>query len=249
MYPALLLLVTVTAALVERVLRRSGRARAWLEIAMVGGVAWIARDIGAISRQPLQHMFTVKMPKVAESVGPFRTEIHLPPELAYTSDWVPSSLSAEMANIGTLDCGTFPAFHTYFRDQNGRTAGMGARGRGDPVYGGEVFIPDGVGKASIDAWSPNVVRVKVTGAQAGEHVVLNQNWDAGWSADGTTALNWSDAVAAQLHGPESVVVFRYRPPTFIPGMIVWALTVGGIAWLYVRTRRRRDGAVSASARA
>jgi hypothetical protein len=237
MYPSLLLLVTVAAALADRVLRGSGRARAWLELAMVGAVAWIARDIAAVSRQPLLHMFPVRMPRVAESVGPFRTEIHLPSELAYTSDWAPSSLSAEMANIGTLDCGTFPALHNYFRDQDGRTAGMGARGRGDPAYRGEVFIPEGVGQASIDAWSPNEVRVKVTGAQAGEHVVLNQNWDPGWSADGKTALYWGDAVAAQLHGPGSVVVFRYRPPTFIPGLILWALTVGGIAWVYARTRR------------
>ena len=54
---------------------------------------------------------------------------------------------------------------------------------------------------------------------------------------GPTALYWGDAVAAQLHGPGSVVVFRYRPPTFIPGLILWALTVGGIAWVYARTRR------------
>ncbi len=238
MYPAALVLATLAAAFAERALRRSGRWRAWLEVGMIAGVAWIARDIATISRQPLAHAFTVKMPTTAESIGPFHTEVHLPAELAYTSDWAPPSLSAEMANIGTIDCGTFPAFHNYFRDQNGRTAGLGARGRGDASYKGEVFIPDGVGTASIDAWSPNEVKVAVRGAQAGEHVVLNQNWDPGWSAGGTTATNWSDSVAAQLHGPDSVVVFRYRPPTFIPGLVVCAMTVSGIAWAYRRKRRR-----------
>jgi hypothetical protein len=251
MYPALLFLATVAAALAERILRRVGRLRGLLEVTMIGGVAWIARDIATVSRESLSHVFSVKMPSVAESVGPFRTEIHLPSELAYTSDWVSSSLSAEMANIGTLDCGTFPAFHSYFRDQNGRVAGAGARGRGDAAYKGEVFVPDGVGKASIQSWSPNEVKVVVSGAQAGEHVVLNQNWDPGWSADGTLAVNWSDTVAAQLHGPDSVVVFRYRPPTFIPGLLVCAATLGGLAWAYVRRRKRYGVRVplSASARA
>jgi hypothetical protein len=180
------------------------------------------------------------MPTTVESVGPFHTEIHLPGELAYTSDWVASSLTAEMANIGTIDCGTFPALHNYFRDQSGRTAGLGARGRTDPAYKGEVFIPDGVGKAWIESWSPNEVKVGVSGAQAGEHLVLNQNWDEGWSANGESAQNWSDQVAAQLHGPASTVVFRYRPPTFIPGILVFALTVGGIVFVL---RRRRPAQV------
>jgi hypothetical protein len=236
MYPAALVLAAVAAALAERMLRRAGRWRAGLEIAMVVGVAWIARDIATISRQSLSHAFAVKMPRASESVGPFRTEIHLPGELAYTSDWAPPSLSAEIANIGTLDCGTFPAFHNYFRDKDGRIAGLGAHGRSDPAYKGEVFIADGVGSATIASWSPNEVKVEVTGAQAGEHLVLNQNFDEGWSANGESTQNWSDQVATQLHGPASTVVFRYRPPTFIPGILVFALTVGGIVFV---VRRRR----------
>ncbi len=236
MYPAVLLLATVAAAFFEAILRRTGRLRGWLEVALIGGVAWIARDVAEVSRQPLSHAFSVKMPRVEESTGPFHTEVHLPPELVYTSDWVPSSLSAEIANVGTIDCGTFPALHNYFRGQDGRAPGLGARGRADPAYKGEVFIPDGVGRATIDAWTPNEVRVAITGAQAGEHVVLNQNWDAGWSANGETAENWSDTLAAQLHGPNSVVTFRYRPPTFLPGLSVLAMTLGGLAWAYWRRR-------------
>ena len=247
MYPAVLVLATAAAAFAERFLRRSGRLRIGLELVAIAGVAWIARDIATISRQSLSHAFAVKMPRVAESVGPFHTEVHLPGELAYTSDWAPSSLPAEMANIGTTDCGTFPAFHNYFRDDKGRIAGVGARGRGDPEYKGEAFIADGVGTAAITAWSPNEVKVAVSGAQAGEHLVLNQNWDEGWSADGAAALNRADMVSAQLHGPSSTVVFRYRPPSFVPGVLVFAMTAGGIAFLYRHRRRpsrRRASAAS-----
>jgi hypothetical protein len=236
MYPSLLVLLTVTAGTMERVLRRSGALRGWLEGALVLGVAWVAYDIGEISRQPIAHMFTVKMPTVAEATDTFHTEIHLPASMAYTADWAPSSLPAEMGNIGTIDCGTFPALHNYFRDQNGRAPGLGARGRGDPAYKGEAFIPDGVGEASVIAWTPNAMTVAVHGAQAGEHVVLNQNYDEGWSADGQAAANWSDAVAAQLHGSDATIVFRYRPPTFWPGVLLGLATASGIVFLWRRTR-------------
>jgi hypothetical protein len=236
MYPALLLLLAVTAATFERVLRRSGGARALLEVALVAGVAWVAYDVGTVARQPTVHMFAVKMPPVAESTGPFHTEIHLPPQLAYTSDWVASSLTAEMANIGTIDCGTFPALHNYFRDQDGRTPGLGARGRSDPAYKGEAFVADGVGEASIASWTPNAMTVVVHGGQPGEHVVLNQNFDEGWTANGERALNWNDAVAAQVHDADATIVFRYRPRTFWLGVLLFLVTSGGIALVWRRVR-------------
>jgi hypothetical protein len=190
----------------------------------------------------------VKMPHVTESHDSFHTEIHIPPELAYTSDWAPPSLSAEMANIGTIDCGTFPALHNYFRDKEGRIAGLGARGRSDPAYKGEVFVADGVGRATIESWSPNVVKVSVTGAQPGEHVILNQNWDPGWSANGEETTSWSDQVAAQLHATNSTVVFRYRPTTFLPGVLVFVLTVGWLAAAHRLRRRIRAGSVRGAPR-
>jgi hypothetical protein len=146
-----------------------------------------------------------------------------------------------MANIGTIDCGTFPAFDNFFRDKNGRAPGMGARGRGDPAYRGETFIVEGVGEATMVAWSPNAMTVHVTGARAGEHVVLNQNWDAGWRADGSTATNWEDDVAAQLHGPEATGVFRYCPRFWYAGLAVFAVTVGAIGYAYWLTFKRHSG--------
>jgi hypothetical protein len=238
LYPGLLLLVTVAASWLEWTLRRSGRARAWLEVALVAGLACVAIDIATVARQPMTHAFVTVMPQVQESTGPFRTEIHLPPELAYASDWAPPSLPSEMANIGTIECGTFPALDSCYRDRKGRAPGLGARGRGDPAYKGEAFIPDGVGEAAIVSFTPNVVTVQVKGAQAGEHVVLNQNWDAGWTADASPAMNWADTVAAQLHGPEATVVFRYRPRFWYLGLFVFAATAAAIGYAYRLSRAR-----------
>jgi hypothetical protein len=237
MYPALLLLLIVTASVLERVLRRAGPVRAWLEIAMVPAVAWIAYDIAIVARQPMSHTFANQMPAVTESTGPFRTEVHIPPEMNYAPDWAPPSLPAEMANIGTIDCGTFPMFHNYVRDRNGRAPGLGAHGRGDPAYKGEAFIADGVGQATISSFAPNAIEVQVTGAQPGEHVVLNQNWDAGWTADGVPAMNWSDTVATQLHAPTAKIMFRYRPRSFVAGLVCALATLAGIIFASRFTRR------------
>ncbi len=249
-YPALLLLLTITAAVVDKALRRSGRARPLLELALLAGVAAVARDVGLVARQPMLHALTTPMPSVAESTGPFHTEIHLPAELAYTSDITSLSLTAEMANIGTTDCSTFPGLNMYVRDSSGRASGLGARGVGDPAYRGEAYVAEGIGRATIERWTPNEMTVAVHGAQAGEHVVLNQNWDPGWRAGGEPALDMADQVAAQLHGPDSTIVFRYRPRLFWPGVAVFVVTTAGLiarAWLARRaTSRRRPPRASAA---
>ncbi|HEX3343434.1 MAG TPA: hypothetical protein VHS09_02625 [Polyangiaceae bacterium] len=242
MYPALLLLLAVTASAAERLLRRAAWARGALELLLVAAVSYVAYDVGQIAHQPTRHMFTAKMPAVAESTGPFHVEPHLPRELVYEAEWAPSSLTAEMANVGTIDCGTFPAFHNYFRDQQGHVPGLGAHGVGDKDYRGEAFIPEGVGTATVTRWSPNEVAVEVHGAQPGEHVVLNQNYDPGWSARGHEVDDWLDTVRADLHEPDATVVFRYRPPTFLPGVLVFVVTLGGIGWAYRRARRARAAA-------
>jgi hypothetical protein len=194
----------------------------------------------------MMHVFGNHMPAVTESTGPFHTEIKIPREMDYAPDYAPPSLPAEMANIGTIDCGTFPGLNVYVRDQNGRVSGLGARGRGDPLYRGEAFVPDGVGHAEVVSFTPNAITVRVTGAQAGEHVVLNQNWDAGWKANGDPVLNWSDTIAAQVHEPDSTIVFRYRPRLWYPGLAAFVATLAGIVFAYVAQRRIRRHASTAS---
>jgi hypothetical protein len=245
LYPALILLLAVTAAACERVLRRVGRLRPLFEVAMLAGVAWIAKDVGNVAREPFEHAFANTAPPIEDSLGPFHTEIHLPPELNYAPDWAPSSWPAILANFGTIDCGTFPGLNNVIRDRNGRTPGLGARGRGDPLYRGEAFVSDGEGHASITSFSPNAVTVHAIAARAGEHVVLNQNWDTGWSADGRPAINWEDQVAAPLHGSDASVVFRYRPRFWYAGLGAFIVTICAIAFAHrvaLRRRRLRQGA-------
>jgi hypothetical protein len=242
MYPGILMLVVLAAAAAERLLVRSGRLRAWLEIAALAGVAWIARDVAEIARQPIAHMFATKMPDVKDSMGPFHTEMHLPAALAYQYEWSPASLTAILANIGTTDCGTFPAFHNFWRDRNGNLPGIGARGSGDPRYKGEAWIPEGTGKAELTGFTPNMMTVTVHDARPGDHVVLNQNWDPGWSVNGKRTVGWDDAVSTTIDAPTQTFVFRYRPATLWLGIAVFVLTVGGLVgvpWRLRRIRRRR----------
>jgi hypothetical protein len=236
MYPALLALLAVTAAAFERGLRRTGPLRGWIEIVLVAGVALIAYDVAKIARQPITHMFATQMPVVPESTGPFHTEQHLPMPLMYQSDWAPPSLSAEMANIGTIDCGTFPAFHNFWRDHNGNVPGLGAKGVGHQAYRGEVFVEDGPGTATVTSWTPNEVTVQVHGAQPGDRVVLDQNWDSGWSASPGPAAEWHETVSTLLHDSDATIVFRYRPRTFWPGVLLFLAWGTALVAIAKRTR-------------
>jgi hypothetical protein len=238
MYPSLLLLLALTASALERLLVRSGRARAWLEVALLAAVAGVAYDVATVSREATTHMFARPMPAVPETTGPFHTEHRLPRELAYEYEWSPASLTAEMANIGTIECGTFPAFHHQYRDDRGHIPGLGARGVGDPDYRGEAFVADGPGTATITRWTPNAMTVEVRGANPGTRVVLDQNYDPGWSANGTATESWHDTVAATVPSADATIVFRYRPPTFWPGVAVFVVTCGVLVWAFVRARRR-----------
>lgn len=238
-YPGLLLLLVVTAAAFDRIFRHSGRVRGWLEVAAFAGAVWTAYDVGKVASQPVRHAFAVPMPTVPESMDPFHTEVHVPAELTYSASWSSPSLTAELANIGTIDCGTFPGFHNYYRNASGHVHGLGAHGRGDPAYKGETFIAEGLGNAMVLSFTPNAVAVLVTGARTGEHVVLNQNWDAGWTANGAPALNMDDTVAAPLEGPEATVVFRYRPRLWNAALVIFGATIGGIGYAFRLERKAR----------
>ncbi len=237
LYPALLCLAVVAVGAIEHGLQRTKMARVWFELVLVVAVAWTARDIAAVAEQPITHMFTNRLPATVDATSAFYTEIHLPAQLNFAPDYSPPSLPAEIGNFGTIDCTTFPGLNNFVRDRDGRASGLGARGRGDPLYRGEVYVAEGGGHAAVASWSPNAVTVRVTGARPATHLVLNQNWDAGWSANGSGALDWADQVAADLHGPDETIVFRYVPRYFVFALFVFVATLGGIAYAYVASRR------------
>jgi len=241
LYPAMLLLGGVAAWMIENAMTRSGRFRVWLELAAMVAAAAVAYDVASVSRVSLEHAFEREPPRAQESLGPFRTELHPPPEIGYPTggDWAPNTLPNVIANIGTIDCGSFFQFHNWYRDHNNHTPGLGAKGIGQPGYQGEAYVAEKRGQATIVRWSPNAVTVKVSQARPGDHLILNQNWDPGWSANGRPSLNWADLPAAVLKGESETVVFRYVPPTLWPGLLIFATAVGAIAWAGWAAQRLR----------
>lgn len=240
LYPAVLVLGCAAASGAERLLGRAGPRRAFLE-ALLGAVALVcAIDMGLVAREPMAQSFVDPAPVTAEGAKPFHVVHRLPPRADYkTNLWDVATLPGVMENVGTMECVTFAGFHETYRDMFGRMPGLGAWGHDDPDYRGEAYVAEGEGSATITAWTPNEVVVTVHGAHAGDHLVLNQNWDTGWSADGAPAMAYRDAVATTLGptGPEGgtwIVTFRYRPRTFGLGLAVFIATAAGIALVLAR---------------
>jgi hypothetical protein len=239
-YPAVLLFGVLAAVVVERLLQmqRSGRARALGEVVVLAAAGWIAFDISRVAVLPMQAGFGVPAPVLRDEASNFHTEKVAPPALRYNADWAPPALSGEIANIGTIDCSTFPGLNSYVRE--GLSAGLGAKGKGDPAYRGEVFTASQKGTAEIQTWTPNVVTVQVAGAVPGDMVVLNQNFDPGWRVNGGSAANYHDTVAARIDSPSQAFVFRYRAPWWWLSLALFVLTVAGIvaAFWVARVLRR-----------
>jgi len=240
LYPAVLVFGCAAASGAERLLGRAGQRRAFVEALLGAGALACAIDMGLVAREPMAQSFVDPAPAIADTVTPFHVVHRLPPRADYqTNLWDVTTLPGVMENVGTMECVTFAGYHEIERDMFGRTPRLGAWGEEDPDYRGEAYVAEGEGSATITSWTPNEVVVTVRGAQPGDRLVLNQNWDAGWSADGTPAIAYRDAVATTL-GPATAVDgtwsvrFRYRPRTFGLGLAVFIATAAGIALFLAR---------------
>jgi hypothetical protein len=125
----------------------------------------------------------------------------------------------------------------FARDAEGHAPGLGARGRRDPEYRGEAFTASGKGKAMLTHFSPNEFVVETYGVPPGDLVVLNQNWDPGWQANGRPVLNFADLNATRSLAPNEQIVFRYRPRLLWHSLAIFGLTVGLIALAARRATR------------
>lgn len=230
LYPALLLFACLAADAAETALIRSGRARAVAEIGLLVALAWIARDVATAARKPLLDQLQNAGPTTAESAAPFRTEQRLPSALAYQADEPgPTTLSAELANVGTIECNLYEDLENRAGSgaaRDGRSPKIGAHGVGEAGYHGEVALVEGKGTAHFLHWSPNAFDVQVDGAAPGELVAVNQNWDAGWRVDGAPALDHDHTIAARVSAPSQTLSFRYRPRWLWAGVILFLLTLG-----------------------
>jgi len=236
LYPAVLVLGCAAASGGERLLGRAAGRRAVFEALLGVAALCCAIDLGLVAREPLAEAFVNPAPQMADEVTPFHIVHKLPPRADYrTNLWDIATLPGIIDNVGTMECVTFAGYHETQRDMFGRMPGLGAWGEGDPDYRGEAYVAEGEGSAAVVSWTPNEVVVSVHGARAGEHVVLNQNWDPGWTADGVPAVAVHDAVGAAVLADVETVRFRYRPRTWNLGLALLAAT--GALIVLALTRR------------
>jgi hypothetical protein len=212
LYPAVLLCAAVAASSAERALVRTRLLRRPLEIGLVVMVLFIGRDIAEVARRPLTHAFWMQMRPVAPAAQ-FHMEYDAPANLQYVvGDYAPPALPAMLAGIGVLRCSLHPGLNIFAPapTSKGRPFGMGAFGKGEPEYRGEAYLAEGKGTANIVSFTPNRVEVEFAGAEPGDLLVLNQNWDAGWEADGKAVVRYRDTLGAKVSKPGGRIVFRYR---------------------------------------
>jgi hypothetical protein len=250
LHPCVLAFAVLAAGCVGRLLDRAARASPsrWPgRLALVGALGltvFLAGDVASVARRSLGGTLSYALPAYHPS-GQFHIEVEPPPShyyRGYSSD-VPA-LPAMMENIGAIDCWMFPPYISYYRSSiTGRIPGQGARGKGDPEYRGETYLLGADGSTAREWWSPNAVAVHYEGAHPGDLIVLNQNWDPGWSANGDPAVDSRGAVAARAPGSSGEIVFRYRPAGAGLGLALFALTLASLLiaarWRRVVTRLRR----------
>jgi hypothetical protein len=156
------------------------------------------------------------------------------PKLRDRYEWPAKIIYPSMlANTGMITCYGVPL---EFRS--------GAVGSDQAGYRGLVFL-NGPGSATIEAWAPNSVRVRVQGAGAGTQIVYDTSFDPGWRVDGRPAEAWRGLVSGPVAAGDSTVELRYRPVGLAPGLLLFALTL--VVWSVVLLRQRRGGAVTTSA--
>jgi hypothetical protein len=239
-YPAVLVLAVVFASVLERGVARLRGLRPVGELVLLACAAWVSWDIAQVARLPMAQMFDGHMPSMPVKTDEFHTEARVTQQYQYDGiSYGQASLPSEMANVGQIECMIFPGLSVFAKDAKGVVHGMGAKGRGDPAYRGEAYTASGKGHAELVHFTPNAMTVHVDGAEPGDLLVLNQNWDPGWRADGVPAANYNDAVATLVHASNETVLFRYRPHYWWLSLGICAVTIGGIAAAFERVRRAR----------
>jgi hypothetical protein len=236
-YPAFMLLSIVAARVIEDRLRARARIAVAAVLAVCAGlVAWENARVVA-------PWFRLHPPAVAVR-SEFVQYARVPPELSYGEVDLegprgvggPAGLAVHGARVGSLECSLFSGLnHVMVNKETGRPSAMGARGIGDPHYRGEAFV-EGEGTATIERFSPGEVIVRVEGASPGSLLVLNQNWDPSWRANGKRAVNHERRNAFVLGG-ESLVTFRYFPRTLYAGLVLALLGIAGLVYSTQRTGR------------
>jgi hypothetical protein len=222
--------------------RRFAAARRWAEPLLLAVVGLYALDLAAVARQATGAPFRLRVPEVrpaprfaqfARSPYAYGKPAVEEGRLRERYDWPAKIVYPTMlANQGVVRCYGVPP-----------EVSSAATGSDQPGYRGLVYLASGRGEARVVDWTPNAVRVGVTGASPGDTLVYDMSFAAGWRADGRPALDWHGLVGAPVtdRAGAQVVELRYRPPGLTGGLVAFGLTVVGLAGLLVFLSGRRSG--------
>jgi hypothetical protein len=241
LYPALLLLGVTTAAVLGRLIERVPR-RQHLELGLLGGCLLLAVDIGRESSLPMERAFWMRPVSVTPAAS-FEQFERVPRALQYRQrDYAPEAVPAVLAGIGVLQCTMHASLNVWApKGKDGRPLGMGARGRESKQYRGEVFTEPAAGNARLVAFSLNRLEVEVEGARPGDRLVINQNFDPGWSVQGeeTRVVEpYQDMISTRVRAARERVVFEFWPRGLSAGLAILAVTLGALAGLAYWRRAR-----------
>jgi hypothetical protein len=212
-YPGVMMLAVVAGASLEAALPKlRARVRDPRVFAAIGfaSFAILAIPIARESRACLAGAFHLHLPPIRDRAT-YEQTYETPEDLAYADANGPPSLTTQLAHQGTILCSTYHGFAFLAWPEEKRPRGLGARGKEEPEYRGEAFVDGAAGTATIERFSPNEIVVDVRGATPGDWLVLNQNWDASWRANGTPTVARADTNAYKLASGDERVVFRYSP--------------------------------------
>jgi len=80
------------------------------------------------------------------------------------------------------------------------------------------------GTVKLVDWNPNKVKISVN-AQNDDLLIINANYADGWYANSKPALDVGGRVAVKVSKGESLVVFQYKTPGAIAGMVTTVFTL------------------------
>jgi hypothetical protein len=223
-----LIFALVAAAGIGRFIARWKARLPWLDAAAGLLVLGLALDIGLVAQKPMANAMWMVPPDNIPQGRPFHFEQE-PPFQYKRHDWAGPMYLAMLGNTGVMNCYGTPPFER-----------RGARPVTARDYHGEAWLAGGKGSAKIAEWSPNRVVVEVEGADPGELVVWNMNFDEGWRADTGPVVSHENTLATPAPAAKARITFQYRPPGLGAGLLVGALAVG---WLVFLRRRERAGAI------
>ena len=216
-FAACLLAGMVLDAIRQRLASRRDGPNRWVDVAAKFLVTAALIDSMTVGRASLQGMFPLSPPRIASPLPAITTIVG---QQMHTTQ----AMLANYCVLVTAEVIPFP---------------ISVLPRDDPGYLGELyFVPDETerattaGRVELESWSPNSVRVRVT-AHAPGFVVLNRNWEEGWTAlPPYRAAPFQGLIAARAEPGIHSMTFLYRPRVVLLGTIVSLVTlVLAAAWV------------------